>query len=555
MPRPFTSIRLNPVQLSWVAALFFTTLGNLVLWQTLFAKVEVNSLHSLLFFLSLPVFLFCFLNLLLSPVLALPYVRKPILVCLVVVSASCSYFMYHYQVLIDRSMVQNFFETNQAEFSSYFSISLLLTTVVLGVLPAALMVSIPSKSLPSSWHTAFWWLGNVVVAATMLATLAMLFYKDYASLLRNNQEIRSQVLFFNFVHNTNSYLKRKHQARSQPIRTVAEDARRTQSAADSRPKLVIAVIGETARAQNFQLNGYPRATNPELSQRDDIISFKNVSSCGTSTAVSLPCMFSRLSRQQFDQVRAATEENLLDVLQRTGVEVLWRNNNNGGCKGVCARVPTDNMPKVKVAGLCVNKDGTCYDDVLLHELDARIQALQGDALIVLHQLGSHGPTYFERFPAETASFHPVCNSNQIQNCSNEALTNTYDNTLIYTDRKLSKAIALLQRHAMVRDVAMVYLSDHGESLGEKGMYLHGTPYIIAPKEQTHVPLVMWLSPEFAKSSQVDVSCLRQNADSAHYSHDHFYHSMLGLFNIETSVYQPHLDLFSPCRVAANAPSF
>ena len=547
MPRPFTSIRLNPVQLSWVAALFFTTLGNLVLWQTLFAKVEVNSLHSLLFFLSLPVFLFCFLNLLLSPVLALPYVRKPILVCLVVVSASCSYFMYHYQVLIDRSMVQNFFETNQAEFSSYFSISLMLTIVVLGVLPAALMVSIPSKSLPSSWHTAFWWLGNVVVAATMLATLAMLFYKDYASLLRNNQEIRSQVLFFNFVHNTNSYLKRKHQARSQPIRTVAEDARRTQSAADSRPKLVIAVIGETARAQNFQLNGYPRATNPELSQRDDIISFKNVSSCGTSTAVSLPCMFSRLSRQQFDQVRAATEENLLDVLQRTGVEVLWRNNNNGGCKGVCERIVTEDMPRMKIAGDCPNKDGTCHDSVLLHGLRTRIDAMQGDALVVLHQLGSHGPTYFERYPQHNRVFTPTCDSNQIHRCSKEELVNTYDNTLLQTDEMLGRTLALLQHYSGERDVALVYVSDHGESLGERGMYLHGTPYAIAPREQTHVPMIMWFSPQFLQNAALDHACVRDSAWRNAYSHDNVYHSMLGLFDVRSRVYQPALDAFSPCR--------
>ncbi|GAB2817017.1 phosphoethanolamine transferase EptA [Comamonas piscis] len=550
MLRTLTSLRLNPVQLTWVVALFFTTIGNLVLWKTLRAEVEVNSLHSLLFFLSLPVFLFCFFNLLLSPLLALPYLRKPVLALLVIISASCSYFMHHYQVLIDRNMVQNFFETNQAEFSSYFSVPLLLTILVLGVVPAALIVCLPNKQLRSPWATATWWLCNITVTSLVLAAVAMLFYKDYASLLRNNREIRNQVLFFNFVHNTRSYLKRKHQARAQPFRAVAEDARRTPEADSKRPKLVIAVIGETARAQNFQLNGYPRATNPELSQRDDIISFKNVAACGTSTAVSVPCMFSRMNRPQFDNVRAATEENLLDVLQRTGIDVLWRNNNNGGCKGVCARVPTDDMPKLKVAELCVNKDGTCYDDVLLHALDARIESMEGDGLVVLHQLGSHGPTYFERYPAADAVFGPTCDSNQIQKCSNEALTNTYDNTLVYTDRKLSKTIALLQRHAAERDVAMVYVSDHGESLGEKGLYLHGTPYLIAPKEQTQVPMFMWFSPGFAQSARLDVACLRQHANSQAYSHDHFYHSMLGLFNVETSVYAAELDLFSPCRVGA-----
>ncbi len=544
------SLRLNPIQLTWVVALFFTTMGNLVLWKTLRAEVQVNSLHSLLFFLSLPVFLFCVFNLLLSPLLALPYLRKPVLALLVIISASCSYFMHHYQVLIDRNMVQNFFETNQAELSAYLSLPLLLTILLLGVLPAALMVGLPNKKLRSPLTTATWWLCNIMLTSLVLAAVAMLFYKDYASLLRNNREIRNQVLFFNFVHNTRSYLKRKHQARVQPLRAVAEDARRTSEGANSRPKLVIAVIGETARAQNFQLNGYPRATNPELSQRDDIISFKNVAACGTSTAVSLPCMFSRLTRPQFDQVRAATEENLVDVLQRTGVCILWRNNYNGGCKGVCARVPSDDMPKLQVAELCANKDGSCYDDVLLHDLDARIAAMPGDGLVVLHQLGSHGPTYFERYPKADAVFGPTCDSNQIQTCSNEALTNTNDNTLVYTDRKLSKTIALLQRHAAERDVAMVYLSDHGESLGEKGLYLHGTPYLIAPREQTQVPMLMWFSPGFAQTARLDLGCLRQHADSQAYSHDHFFHSVLGIFNVETSVYEQGRDLIAPCRAGA-----
>lgn len=469
------------------------------------------------------------------------------LVLLVVASACCSYFMLHYNVLIDRSMVQNFFETNQAELTSYFSVPLLLTIIVLGVLPAATMIFLPTKKAGSPLQTVLWWLGNILVTLTVLAAVILIFYKDYASLLRNNMQIKDQALPYNIVRNTNGYLKRKYRAESQVLRVVAKDATRAVVAADKPPKLVIVVVGETARAQNFQLNGYPRATNPSLSQRQDIISFKNVSSCGTATAISLPCLFSRMTRSQYNDVRAATEENLLDILKRTGIDILWRNNNNGGCKGVCARVPTDDMPKLRIAEQCVNKDGTCYDDVLLHQLSSRIDAMHGDALIVLHQLGSHGPTYFERYPAQDKVFSPTCDSNQIEKCSNEALTNTYDNTLVYTDRMLGKTIDLLQRYSGQRDVAMIYVSDHGESLGESGMYLHGTPYIIAPDEQTHVPMVMWFSSAFAQNARLKLSCLRNNADSKEYSHDNLYHSILGLFGVQSSVYQPALDMFSPCR--------
>ncbi|MEN5060608.1 phosphoethanolamine--lipid A transferase [Luteimonas sp. TWI1416] len=547
MSPPSTPLRLNPVQLTWVAALFFATIGNVVLWRTLWLEVEIDGLRSLSFFLSLPVFLFCIINLLLTPVVALPYIRKPLLATLVVISAGCSYFMLHYNVLIDRSMVQNFFETNQAEMASYFSLPLLLTILGLGIVPAVATLLLQTKSVGTPMRTLAWWLGNVVVTSIVLIAVTMGFYKDYASLLRNNGHIRDQLLPFNFVRNTNGYLKRKYSATSQPLRTVAEDATRPAPVAGARPKLVIAVVGETARAQNFQLNGYPRPTNPVLSKRADIISFSDVSSCGTATAISLPCMFSRMTRPQYDEVRAATEENLLDILQRAGIEILWRNNNNGGCKGVCARVPTDDMPKLRVAEHCVNKDGTCYDDVLLHQLEARIDTMHGDALIVLHQLGSHGPTYFERYPPQARAFTPTCDSNQIQKCSSEALTNTYDNTLVYTDRMLANTLDLLQRYADRRDVAMIYLSDHGESLGERGMYLHGTPYMIAPDEQKKVPMLMWFSPAFAQHARLDLACLRGAAARRAYSHDNFYHAMLGLFDVRSSVYAPGLDLFAACR--------
>jgi len=547
------SVRLNPVQLTWIAALFFATLGNIALWQTLWTQVALDSLRSLLFLISLPLFLFCAFNILLTPLLALPYLRKPLLAVLLIISAACTYFMLHYGVLIDRSMVQNALETNQAEMASYFSAPLLLTLLFLGVLPAAAMGALPVGRGKGILQTAGWWTVNVVASLVVLTVVSLAFYKDYASLLRNNRQLKDQVLPVTFVRNANGYLKRRYMAVSRPLQTVGEDATRPAPVEGRRPRLIIVVVGETARAQNFQLNGYPRATNPVLSRRGDVIAFRNVASCGTATAISLPCMFSRMARRQYDEVRAATEENLLDILQRTGVSLLWRNNNNGGCKGVCQRVPSDDMPALKVAGHCVNQDGTCHDEVLLHQLGARVDAMEGDALIVLHQIGSHGPTYFERYPAQANVFRPTCNSNQIQTCTNEALTNTYDNTLVYTDQVLGKTIALLEGYADQRDVAMIYVSDHGESLGEGGMYLHGTPYVIAPREQTRVPLLMWFSPAFARNARLDLACLQGNAREESYSHDNLYHSVLGLFDVESAVYQKGLDLFAGCRASVPGP--
>lgn len=537
-PRP------HPIILVWAAAFLFTTIGNIALWKTLWGLIDLNSLRSVLFLTSLPLVLFCLFNLMLTPLLALPFLRRPLLVLLVVVSAACSYFMLHYNVLIDRSMVQNVFETNQAELNAYLSLPLLLTLLALGVLPAAGLALVRTTSGAGSIRSLLVWPVSVLASLLVLLAIGFAFYKDYSSLLRNNRHIRDQVLPLNVVRHTHGYLKGLYSTRQQPLRAIGMDAQR---APGPRPKLVILVVGETARSQNFQLNGYPRATNPRLSRKEGVISFNDVSSCGTATAISVPCMFSQMTRGQYDDVRAATEENVLDILQRTGISVLWRNNNNGGCKGVCERVPTEDMPALKVAGQCVNADGTCYDDVLLHQLGARIEAINGDALIVLHQLGSHGPTYFERYPAASRAFSPTCDSNQIQHCSNEALVNTYDNTLVHTDHLLGKAIDLLQGYADQRDVALIYVSDHGESLGERGMYLHGTPYFIAPREQTQVPMVIWFSPEFSRNAGLDLACMRGNALHRAYSHDNVFHSLLGLFGVSSTVYQRDLDVFAGCR--------
>lgn len=537
-PRP------HPIILVWAAAFFFTTIGNIALWKSLWGLIDLNSLRSVLFLASLPLVLFCLFNLLLTPLLALPFVRKPLLVLLVVVSAACSYFMLHYNVLIDRSMVQNVFETNQAELNAYLSLPLLLTLLALGVLPAAGLALVRTTSGAGSIRSLLVWPVSVLASLLVLLAIGFAFYKDYSSLLRNNRHIRDQVLPLNVVRHTHGYLKGLYSTRQQPLRAIGMDAQR---APGPRRKLVILVVGETARSQNFQLNGYPRATNPRLSRKEGVISFNDVSSCGTATAISVPCMFSQMTRGQYDDVRAATEENVLDILQRTGISVLWRNNNNGGCKGVCERVPTEDMPALKVAGQCVNADGTCYDGVLLHQLGARIDAINGDALIVLHQLGSHGPTYFERYPAASRAFSPTCDSNQIQHCSNEALVNSYDNTLVHTDHLLGKAIDLLQGYADQRDVALIYVSDHGESLGERGMYLHGTPYFIAPREQTQVPMVMWFSTEFSHNAGLDLACMRGNALHRAYSHDNVFHSLLGLFGVSSTVYQRDLDVFAGCR--------
>lgn len=234
---------------------------------------------------------------------------------------------------------------------------------------------------------------------------------------------------------------------------------------------------------------------------------------------------------------------LLDVLQRAGVAVLWRDNNSG-CKGACDRVPNEDLAHLKLPEVC--RSDECYDEVLLSGLQDYLAKLDRDAVVVLHMKGSHGPAYYKRYPEAFGKFAPVCSDNQLDRCAPETIVNAYDNTLLYTDHVLSQAIELLKHNAERVDGALLYMSDHGESLGENGIYLHGLPYGMAPSEQTHIPMVLWLSQGLQQREQMPQGCLEQQRDAA-LSHDNLFHSVLGLMDVRTSVYRPELDLFRQCR--------
>ena len=293
---------------------------------------------------------------------------------------------------------------------------------------------------------------------------------------------------------------------------------------------------------NFSLEGYKRETNPRMAQLETL-SFDSVYSCGTATAVSLPCMFSRMDRGNYDESAAKNSDNLLDVLEQAGVRVLWRENNSG-CKGICARVDTQTAAELRTPQFC-DGDG-CFDEILLHQLDQWLESSKGDAFIVLHQQGNHGPEYYKRYPPAFRRFTPECRSNRPQNCTRQALVNAYDNAILYTDFVLSKVVEFLKARKAHYRSAMLYMSDHGESLGEGGIYLHGLPYIIAPEEQKKVPFMLWLSPDYANTERIDRACLSK-ATQGQYSQDNFFDSVLGLFDIRSDIYRPGRDIFAPCR--------
>ena len=541
----FKRVAVSRNVLTMLVALWLMLTMNLPFWHGVWQGVGGMSNDSPLFLLSLPLFVWIWLYVLLS-MLAWGRLTKPVLALLVLVSAGASYFMNSYGIVIDYNMLTNMLQTDVAEATELFNGRLLLWLLLLGVLPALLICHMPIR--PLAWRRELAGkLGSMAVLLGVFAVLVMSQYQPYASLIRNHREVRLMLVPSNVVGAVHGYLKRELAA-PVTLEVVGADAHRISAVGVThRPRVTVVVVGETARAANFSLNGYARPTNPELAERD-VINYPQASSCGTATAVSVPCMFQDVGRADYKESMAGNREGMLDVLQRAGVGVLWRDNNSG-CKGACDRVPSEDVSHLKLAEFCA--DGECHDEALLHNLQTYLDGLTRDTVVVLHMKGSHGPAYYKRYPAAFERFTPVCKNVQLDRCDTASIVNAYDNSLLYTDHVLAATIDLLHNNAARLDTAMLYMSDHGESLGELGMYLHGVPYAMAPSEQTHVPMVLWFSDGMQRSSGISADCLRQQAGQP-VSQDNLFHSVIGLMGVRTSVYQPQLDIFRGCMPATVA---
>lgn len=537
--RPIISISF----VTLAASLWLLLLDNWSFWNALFRIV--NGPGSTLVLASLLLAFLLLFNIVLCLVCH-PGTTKPILIFLLIATSVAAYFMNEYGAMIDKGMMRNIFATDPAEIRDLLSLKLLFYILFLGILPSALTLWI-RIDYHAFWSGILQKLGWMAGSALVVTGVVVLFYQDYASIFRNHREIRFLLTPTNYLSATYGVLKTKY-AQPQQIHVIGEDARRgmLQSIAGKKA-LTIIVVGETARAQNFSLGGYSRQTNP-LIAREDIVYYTNATSCGTDTAVSVPCMFSDLGRDGYSESKTAQQQNLLDVLKRAGIAVLWRDNNSG-CKGVCNRVAYQDVSNLNDPTLC--RPDECYDEILLENLQEYLDKLDRDAVIVLHLKGSHGPAYYLRYPDRFGVFTPVCKTNLLEKCSREEIVNAYDNTLLYTDYVLDRIITLLKHNAGRFDASLIYMSDHGESLGENNLYLHGLPRMIAPKEQTHIPMMVWLSEGALHRNGIDRKCLLAHRNDA-YSHDNLFHSVLGLMDVQTKIYRPGLDLFHTCEPSGTA---
>jgi lipid A ethanolaminephosphotransferase len=544
--QPITMFKIKTVRPEWVtliASAFLLTAFNFVLWKHLF-EITASDGKGIVIRVAFGAMILAAFNIFLTFV-AFKRVLKPVLILIFMISASVAYFMSQYGALIDTGMLRNFAQTNATEVRDLLSIKLLAYILFLGVLPSWLLWKTPVSY--RRWHREL--LSKVLVSVASVAVIggvALINYQGLSSLFRNHHELRMMVVPSNYIGASAGYLREQVVSARQPFVKIGEDARKNPVwQAHGRKSLTVLVVGESARAENFGILGYDRDTTPKLDKEAGLIAFTDVHSCGTETAVSVPCMFSNMGRKDYNASTAKNEEGLLDVLKRAGLDVIWRDNQSG-CKGTCDRVTLEDVSNLKDPILCANSE--CRDEILLQGLQHFIDSLDKDTVLVLHQMGSHGPEYFKRYPKEFERFTPVCESNGLNNCSRESIVNGYDNTLVYTDHVLSTLIDLLRKNQEKVDTAMLYLSDHGESLGEYNLFLHGTPYMLAPEQQKHVAMLAWFSDSYQKSFSVDTHCLQLTRDKP-LSQDNLFHSMLGLLEVSSKVYNQDLDMFAGCRGA------
>ncbi|MCS1345133.1 phosphoethanolamine transferase EptA, partial [Escherichia coli] len=445
---------------SWLllVSVYISVCLNVAFYNQVMRVLPLDSTRNVLVFISMPFVAFSVINIVLT-LASFLWLHRLLACVFILVAASAQYFIMTYGIVIDRSMIANIVDTTPAESFALMTPQMLLTLGLSGILAVFIACWIKITPAPSRLRSGLIRGANVLVSVLIILLIAALFYKDYASLFRNNKELVKSLSPSNSIVASWSWYSHQRLAHL-PLVRIGEDAHRNPLMQQGeRKNLTILIVGETSRAENFSLNGYPRDTNPRLA-KDNVVYFPNTASCGTATAVSVPCMFSDMPRKHYDEELAQHQEGLLDVIQRAGINVLW-NDNDGGCKGACDRVPHQNMTALNLPGQCIN--GECYDEVLFHGLEDYINNLQGDGVIVLHTIGSHGPTYFNRYPPQFRKFTPTCDTNEIQTCSQEQLVNTYDNTLVYVDYIVDKAINLLKAHQDKFTTSLVYLSDHGES--------------------------------------------------------------------------------------------
>ncbi|MBY0244135.1 MAG: phosphoethanolamine--lipid A transferase EptA [Sphingobacteriaceae bacterium] len=435
-------------------------------------------------------------------------VSKFLMVLFFVINAIAVYFINTYAVIIDESMIGNVLNTNYAESSSYFSIKLIVYILFLGILPSIFFLKINIIKVPLK--------SFLKVSSLTLLSIALLIGLNSTNFLwidKHSKQLGGLAMPWSYTVNISLFYIHKNKANEKEI--ILPNAR----IKDKQKSVMVLVIGESARKQNFSLYGYSKNTNPLLSATPNVFHFE-ANSCATYTTAGLKCILEHTNTSDLYEI-------LPNYLYRNDVEVIWRTTNWGEPPLHIKNYQSGN----DLRALYKDK-ATDYDEILVAGLKEQILASKKDKiLIVLHTNTSHGPSYNEKYPSNFEKFKPVCKSVELGNCAQTELINAYDNTILYTDYILSQVIENLKSLKAYKS-SMIFVSDHGESLGENKLYMHGLPMSLAPKEQYEIPFIVWVSDSRTQLKPNQV--LSQN---------HVFHSVLNFLSIESPIYKEEMNIF------------
>jgi lipid A ethanolaminephosphotransferase len=479
--------------------------------------------------------------------LQIPRIWPAVWGLLMLLGTGFAYYMDSYGVVIDADMWVNIVQTQPQEVLDLISMKMGLYVLVYGLLPASCLIWLSSKRRKSaagqtnSFRLAF---KQYTVQLSLYSGILILvlgvgvivFGKNFGSFFRENKIIRYYVNPLGPIQGVGKLIQKEWQSKrhseDKTFTIVDPGAKIVKTGV--KPRLLLLIVGETARLENVGINGYNRQTTPKL-QNQPVLSYTNTESCGTSTAISVPCMFYPFGEDKFNQNAFEHHENAVDILGKVGVKLLWRDNNSSS-KGVAEHGESVLYQNYRDGGVNPSCDEECRDEGMLIGLEDWLkQNAQKDALIVLHQMGSHGPAYYKRYPRGFEQFTPVCKTPQLEQCDRQAVVNAYDNTILYTDYVLSKSLEWLRGQRAEYDVAWLYISDHGESLGEQGIYLHGLPKWIAPSAQITPAMMSW------RPEQDQVKPWRAQTSAKKVSHDDLFHTLMGFYGVQIKGYQKQRD--------------
>ncbi|MFT4058616.1 MAG: phosphoethanolamine--lipid A transferase [Legionella sp.] len=522
--------------ITFLSSLFLTMTCNTAFWAELLQGRELMTLHSWLVILCTGMVLTGMQWFLLLLVIN-RWTFRGVMICLFLITSIAVYFINVFHIYIDSTMMTNVFSTDYHESKELLQWRIFPYFFFLGLIPAWFIwnMRIYKRSLTSYWSGR---LSAIFLSLVLFFTGVWAVFNDLAPRQREHKEIVYLITPLNIFSSSIKSLWKNHYDRTLYHKTMLGKVYQDLRPVNSKPRAIVLVIGETVRAVDWGLNGYSRQTTPELAKHQ-LINFKDVSSCGTATAISLPCMFSSYGFHDYNEQKINQTETLLHLLNRAKISVLWLDNQSG-CKGICYGLPHERLNRKNQC-----KDNQCFDEVLINHLKEKIEAKSGDQLIVLHMLGNHGPAYYERYPEQFKRWQPTCDTADLASCSQDTIVNTYDNALLYTDSILGRAIDELST-IRTHDTALIYLSDHGESLGEHGLFLHGLPYFIAPDEQKKIPMIFWVSSGLSQQLKLQKRCLQEKQNNT-ISHDYLFSTVLSLFDVSNKAYDERYDLLHSCR--------